>query len=102
MSAGPALSLYAANAGWPVRQFVPNALFYGVILNVFSAAANGLPALTGRAWLTTAIGLTAGTLLGEALTRRMSQAWIRHTVMLLSLAGGLTTLLRGLWQLGRP
>ncbi|MFG3014213.1 TSUP family transporter [Streptomyces cinerochromogenes] len=97
---GPALSLYAANADWPVRQFVPNALFYGVALNVFSVAANGLPDLTTPAWLVTMVGLAAGTLLGEGLARRVPRAWTRHAVMLLSLAGGLTTLLRGLWELG--
>lgn len=96
---GPALSLYAANADWPVRQFVPNALFYGVVLNVFSVAANGLPALSTGAWLSTLAGLATGTLLGEVLARRVPQTWIRHAVTLLSLAGGLTTLLRGLWEL---
>ncbi|MFI9808667.1 TSUP family transporter [Streptomyces sp. NPDC052301] len=92
---GPALSLYAANAGWPVRQFVPNPLFYGVLLNLFSVTANGLPRLSAAAWLTTAAGLAAGTALGETLVRRVPQAWIRRAVMLLSLAGGLTTLVRG-------
>ncbi|MFG2356855.1 TSUP family transporter [Streptomyces sp. NPDC048521] len=97
---GPALSLYAANADWPARHFVPNALFYGVVLNVFSVAANGLPTLTGPAWLLTGAGLVAGTLTGETLARRMPQTRLAHAVMLLSLAGGLTTLVRGLWQLG--
>lgn len=96
---GPALSLYAANARWPVGQFVPNALFYGVVLNILSVAANGLPHLTAPSWLWTAGGLATGTLLGATLTRRLPRAWIHNAVMLLSLAGGLTTLLRGLWGL---
>lgn len=98
---GPALSLYAANADWPMAQFVPNALFYGVVLNVFSVAANGLPALTTGTWLVAGGGLAIGTLVGEALTRRVPQAWVRRAVMLLSLAGGLITLVRGLWQLSK-
>lgn len=96
---GPALSLYAANADWPVRQFVPNALFYGVVLNLFSVAANGLPGLTAHAWVLAGAGLAVGTLMGEGLTRRVPQAWVRNAVMALSLAGGVTTLLRGLWEL---
>lgn len=96
---GPALSLYAANAEWPVRQFVPNALFYGVALNILSVAANGPPHLTRAGWLVTGAVVAAGTLLGELLGRRVSQTWLQRAVMLLSLAGGVTTLLRGLWEL---
>ncbi|MEU0388254.1 sulfite exporter TauE/SafE family protein [Streptomyces chartreusis] len=96
---GPALSLYAANAEWPMARFVPNALFYGVSLNVFSVAANGLPTLSAAAWLLTLAGLATGTLLGEVLARRVPQAWIRYVVMVLSLIGGLVTVSRGLWQL---
>ncbi|GAA3510658.1 hypothetical protein GCM10023075_72500 [Streptosporangium album] len=43
---GPAVSLYAVNAGWTVREFVPNAQFYGVVVNAFSVAVKGLPQLT--------------------------------------------------------
>ncbi|MEV6833992.1 TSUP family transporter [Streptomyces sp. NPDC051133] len=96
---GPALSLYAANAGWPMRQFVPNALFHGVLLNLFSVSANGLPRLSAAAWLTTAAGLGAGTVVAQTLVRRVPQVWLRRAVLLLSLTGGLTTLGRGLWEL---
>lgn len=96
---GPALSLYAANAGWPMGQFVPNALFYGVSLNVFSVATNGLPTLSTAAWLLASAGLATGTLLGEVLARRVPQAGIRYAVMVLSLAGGMVSVLRGLWEL---
>jgi hypothetical protein len=34
---GPPISLYAVNAGWTVREFVPNARFYSVIVNAFSS-----------------------------------------------------------------
>ncbi|EST29762.1 hypothetical protein M878_19845 [Streptomyces roseochromogenus subsp. oscitans DS 12.976] len=43
---GPSVSLCALNAGWTVREFVPNAQFYGVV-NAFSLATNGTPRLTG-------------------------------------------------------
>lgn len=42
---GPPVSLYAVNAGWTVREFVPNAQFYGVVVNAFSVASNGPPRL---------------------------------------------------------
>lgn len=96
---GPAMSLYALNADWPVPEFVPNAQFYGVAVNVFSIAAKGPPPLTAPAWLTTATGIAAGAVIGRALTTRMPERAARRTVLLLALAGGLTTLAKGLWTL---
>jgi uncharacterized protein len=51
---GPPVSLYAVNAGWTVREFVPNAQFYGVVVNAFSVAANGVPSLTTAQWVAVA------------------------------------------------
>ena len=96
---GPAMSLYALNADWPVPEFVPNAQFYGVAVNIFSIAARGLPPLTAPAWTLTIAGIAAGAVIGRALTTRMPERAARRMVLLLALAGGLTTLAKGLWAL---
>lgn len=96
---GPAVSLYAVNAGWTVREFVPNAQFYGVVVNAFSVAAKGLPQLTAPVWLLVAGAIAAGAAIGSALAGRVPEKRARAMVMLLALAGGLTTLGKGLWGL---
>jgi uncharacterized membrane protein YfcA len=57
---GPPISLYAVNAGWTIREFVPNALFYGVVVNIFSVVSNGVPRLAAGSWIAAAVGLSAG------------------------------------------
>ncbi len=96
---GPAISLYAVNAGWTVREFVPNAQFYGLLVNAFSVLAKGLPRLTTPAWLVVAVAIAAGAVLGEALARRVPEPRARRIVLLLALGGGLVTLGKGLWGL---
>ncbi|MDT0341963.1 TSUP family transporter [Streptomyces litchfieldiae] len=96
---GPAVSLYAVNAGWTVRQFVPNAMFYGVVVNALSVAANGVPRLTTPEWLVIAAGIGAGAVIGKALLELVPEKRARPIVLLLSLAGGFTTLAKGLWSL---
>lgn len=96
---GPAVSLYAVNAGWTMREFVPNAQFYGVVVNGLSVVAKGIPKLTAPAWLLVAAGITAGAVIGKALAERVAERWARLIVLLLALAGGLTMLGKGLWGL---
>jgi hypothetical protein len=89
------VSLYALNAGWTVREFVPNALFYGVVVNAVSVACNGLPTLSTPLWLLSAAALTAGALLGRALAGHLPESRARALVLLLALAGGLSALGKG-------
>lgn len=96
---GPALSLYAVNAGWPVREFVPNAQFYGLVVNAFSIAARGLPALPTPAWLLFALGIAGGAVIGQLLATRVAEKRARLIVLLLALVGGVTTAGKGLWIL---
>jgi uncharacterized protein len=97
---GPPVSLYAVNAGWTIREFVPNALFYGVIVNAFSVATNGLPRLTSDTWAVAVAGLTVGAFIGRTLAGRVPEQRARLLVLLLALVGGLSTLLKGAWGLG--
>jgi uncharacterized membrane protein YfcA len=96
---GPALSLYAVNADWTAREFVPNAQFYGVVVNALSLTAKGVPNLTLTPWLLVGSGIAAGAVIGRKLAERVSEKAARLSVLLLSLAGGLTTLGKGLWGL---
>ncbi|WP_200886695.1 sulfite exporter TauE/SafE family protein [Phaeacidiphilus oryzae] len=93
---GPAVSLYALNEGWSVREFVPNALFYGVLVNALSVALKGPPRLPGAAWALIACALLAGLPAGRFLAARVPDRRARGLVLLLACAGGLVTLGRGL------
>ncbi|MGW7682372.1 TSUP family transporter [Kribbella sp. NPDC054772] len=96
---GPPVSLYAVNAGWTMREFVPNALFYGTIVNVFSVAAGGLPDLSSVQWVVAATGLAIGAVAGRTLAGRVSEPRARLLVLMLALVGGATTVLKGVWGL---
>jgi uncharacterized protein len=96
---GPAISLYAVNADWTVREFVPNAQFYGVAVNALSLLVKGVPRLTGPAWLLITAALAGGAVAGRVLGDRIPERRARRIVLLLALAGGLTTLAKGLWEL---
>ncbi|MFE4516909.1 TSUP family transporter [Kitasatospora sp. NPDC056783] len=97
---GPAVSLYAVNTGWTAREFVPNAQFYGVVVNAFSLAAKGPPTLSVTAWWLVAAALAGGAAVGRLLAARVPEARARLVVLGLALAGGLTTLAKGVWGLG--
>ncbi len=96
---GPPVSLYAVNAEWSVAEFVPNAQFYGVLVNAVSVASNGIPALSAPVWGLAAGAMTAGALIGRRLAGRVPEDRARLLVLLLALAGGACTLGKGLWGL---
>lgn len=96
---GPPVSLYALNAGWTVREFVPNAMFYGVVVNAFSVAANGVPELSGAQWGWVAAAMLVGGLIGRALAARIPEQRARQLVLLLALTGGVTAVTKGVWGL---
>ena len=91
--------MYAVNAGWTVREFVPNAQFYGVVVNAFSLAANGLPELTGARWGWVVAAMAVGAVTGRALAGRIPEKQARLLVLTLALTGGVTTLGKGAWGL---
>ena len=96
---GPPFSLYAVNAGWPVREFVPNAMFYGVLVNAVSVASNGIPALDRVQWALVVAAMAAGGLIGRTLAPRIPENRARLLVLLLALTGGVTAVTKGLWGL---
>ncbi|OPG06713.1 hypothetical protein B1R27_16615 [Streptomyces sp. GKU 895] len=96
---GPPISLYALNAGWTVREFVPNAMFYGVVVNAFSVAANGVPELSPPRWVAVVAAMGVGGVIGRTLASRIPERWARQLVLLLALTGGVTAVGKGLWGL---
>ncbi len=92
---GPPVSLYALNAGWSVREFVPNAQFYSVIVNAVSVASNGVPRLSPPLWALASAALAAGALIGRTLAEHVPEKRARLLVLLLALAGGSITLGKG-------
>lgn len=94
---GPAISLYAVNAGWTVAEFVPNAQFYGLLVNALSLLAKGAPHLAAPAWLAVAAAIGLGAVIGKALAARVPEPKAKRIVLLLALGGGLVTLGKGLW-----
>lgn len=96
---GPPVSLYAVNAGWTVREFVPNAQFYGVVVNAFSVAANGVPELSTPRWVSVVAAMTLGGVIGRGLAGRLPERRARLLVLSLALAGGVTAVGKGLWGL---
>ncbi|MCX5247802.1 sulfite exporter TauE/SafE family protein [Streptomyces sp. NBC_00201] len=96
---GPPVSLYALNADWTVREFVPNAQFYGVVVNAFSVAANGVPQLSGTRWTSAVTAMLVGGLIGRGLASHIPEQRARLLVLVLALAGGVTALGKGLWGL---
>ncbi|MFJ9250937.1 TSUP family transporter [Streptomyces sp. NPDC101776] len=96
---GPPISLYAVNAGWTVREFVPNAQFYGVVVNAFSVAANGVPSLSGARWVAVGAAMVVGGVIGRGLAGRIPEPRARWLVLSLALAGGVTAVGKGVWGL---
>jgi len=94
---GPPISLYALNAGWTVREFVPNAQFYGVVVNAFSVTANGVPDLTTAEWTAVGGAMLAGGLIGRTVGDRLPEHHARRLVLLLALTGGATAVAKGVW-----
>lgn len=96
---GPALSLYAVNAGWSARDFVPNAQFYGLVVNLLSVSAKGLPRLAAPAWLLVALTMGLGIVLGSLLAARTPESRARRVILGLALGGGVVTAAKGVWLL---
>jgi uncharacterized protein len=96
---GPPVSLFAVNAGWSVREFVPNAQFYGVVVNAFSVAANGVPALGAAQWGYMVVAMVGGGVIGRGLAARMPEKRARLLVLTLALLGGATAVGKGMWAL---
>ncbi|SDO54615.1 hypothetical protein SAMN04487981_111207 [Streptomyces sp. cf386] len=87
---------YAVNAGRTVREFVPNAQVYGVVVNAFSVAANGVPELSAPRWGIVVAAMAIGAVIGVWLAGRTSERRARLVVLGPALVGGVTAAGKGL------
>lgn len=89
---GPAVALYATNAGWPAGAMRSTGQVYFLVLNVVAAAALGLPGLDGRLVLGCLAALAVGLSLGARLAVRVPEPAARRVTLCLAGLGGLTVL----------
>ncbi len=95
---GPPVSPYAVNTGWSVRES-QHAALYGVFVNALSLAANGAPRLAPSVWASLVAAMAAGAAMGRAPASRVPERHARRLVLLPALAGGMSVLAKGLWEL---
>ncbi|MGD9795033.1 MAG: TSUP family transporter [Acidimicrobiia bacterium] len=93
---GPAVAIYAINAGWPPTRFRATVQAYFLALNLASVVALGAVApqseLTGSVLAAAAVGIVAGRRLG----RSMSAERVRTAVLVLATVAGVAAIARGL------
>lgn len=93
---GPAVAMYAVNAGWTLEMTRPTLALFFVGLNVVSLAVLGL--ITMPWWL--AGGLVAcacaGFAAGMVFLRRLSPTTLSRATLFFALAGGVAAIVRGL------
>ncbi len=89
---GPAVALWADNAGWAVERTRSTLQVYFLGLNLVALVTLGLPHLpAGRVTGVTA-GLVVGLALGALVAGRVSTAAARRTTLVLAGTGGLVVL----------
>jgi uncharacterized protein len=89
---GPAVALYAANAGWHVATARATLQLYFLVLNAVALGSLGLPDVPDAVLATTAGCLLAGTAAGGPLARRVREATARRVTLALAGLGGAVVL----------
>ncbi len=89
---GPAIALYAANAGWSATAMRSTAQVYFLGLNVVALVSLGTPDVGLGLLVGCLVAMAAGLLLGAAVTRRTSELLARRLTLALAAAGGLVVL----------
>ncbi len=89
---GPAVALYAANAGWPAGAMRSTGQVYFLVLNVVAAAALGLPDVDGLLAVGCLTALVAGLPLGARLAAQVPEPAARRVTLTLAGVGGLVVL----------
>lgn len=91
---GPAVALYAANAGWPAAAARSTLQLYFLALNVVALLALGLPEIGGGLLAGCGAALALGLVAGARLASRVREPEARRATLALAGAGGLVVLLR--------
>ncbi len=93
---GPAIALYATNAGWPVAAMRSTAQVYFLGLNVVALLSLGLPHQSRPFVAACLLALVLGLAVGGLVARRVSEPAARRLTLLLAAVGGAVVLARSL------
>lgn len=96
---GPAIVLYTLSNHWSHRHFVGSVQVYFMALNVMSLVGQGIPTLPNTIWISAAVALTVGILLGNLLAPRVPVTVMSKLVVAVALFGALATIVQGATQL---
>jgi uncharacterized membrane protein YfcA len=93
---GPAVALWADNAGWAHEKTRGTLQVYFLVLNLVALVTLGLPTQSGQRYAEELVALVIGSLMGAAAAGRTSPASARRVTLLLAFAGGAVVLARAL------
>jgi uncharacterized membrane protein YfcA len=91
---GPAIALYAGNAGWPATAMRSTAQVYFVGLNVIALLSLGVPDVGVALLAGCLIAIFGGQLLGALVARRLPETLARQLMLSLAAIGGLVVVVR--------
>jgi uncharacterized membrane protein YfcA len=96
---GPAVAMYALNAGWHGRTMIASLQAYFAAVNVLSIVgglwAHGVPGTSRVLAAGGVLGLLAGFTLGGLVADRTPPGWVRPAVLVFSGLGGAAAVARG-------
>ena len=92
---GPAMVLYAVSTDWDHRRFVATFQFYSIFVNLACLLAKGLPQISRPALLASLGALGVGLAAGGLLSRRVNAEQAKRAILVLALAGALSTVAKG-------
>lgn len=93
---GPAVALYADNAGWPISQLRSTIQVYFLVLNSVALISLGPPHLSPERVGSVAVALLIGLVLGHVAAGRISAELARRTTLIVAGTGGAVVLVLAL------
>jgi uncharacterized membrane protein YfcA len=93
---GPAVAMFAVNAGWPAASVRPTLQLYFLGLNIISIAALGLPDQPGNEVAGLVAALALGLVVGRWTAARLDAVAVRRLALTVAAVGGLAAVVRGL------
>jgi uncharacterized membrane protein YfcA len=94
---GPPVALYAANAGWSAATTRGTLQVFFAGINTVALLSLGTPDVRHEQWLTAALAMAAGLVLGSRLATRTSEQVARRLTLALAGVGGLAVLVPALF-----
>lgn len=93
---GPPIVLYRLSTDWPHVPYVATVQVYFIGLNVASLAARGRPGLDTSTWIAVVAALVAGLVVGDRLAQHVTDAHARVVIVVVALAGAVSTVVKGI------